>query len=178
MASVFGHALVGATLSKVLDKNQVKLLLILAMISAVLPDIDVLAFKFGYAYEHWLGHRGFTHSIFFAVVWSGVLSLLLGKSNKKIFFIVLFLATISHAVLDAMTTGGLGVGFFIPFENTRYFFGCRPIQVSPIGISKFFSEWGIRVILSELLWIGVPCVVILMLKKVTGKYSSTSKSYS
>jgi len=65
MASVFGHALVGATLSKVLDKNQVKLLLVLAMISAILPDIDVLAFKFGYAYEHWLGHRGFTHSIFF-----------------------------------------------------------------------------------------------------------------
>lgn len=178
MASVFGHALVGVTLSKVLDKNQVKLLLVLAMISAVLPDIDVLAFKLGYAYEHWLGHRGLTHSIFFAVVWSGVLSLLLGKSNKKIFFIVLSLATISHAILDAMTTGGLGVGFFIPFENTRYFFGCRPIQVSPIGISKFFSEWGIRVILSELLWVGIPCTLILMLKKITRKYSSTNKAYS
>jgi len=178
MASVFGHALVGATLSKVLDKSQVKLLLVLAMISAILPDIDVLAFKFGYAYEHWLGHRGFTHSIFFAVIWSGILSLIFGKSKKVIFFIVLFLATISHAVLDAMTTGGLGVGFFIPFENTRYFFGCRPIQVSPIGISKFFSEWGVRVILSELLWVGVPCVVILLFKRVSQKYSSTKKSYS
>jgi len=161
MASVFGHALVGLTLSKVLDKNQTKLLLILAMISAILPDVDVLAFKLGYAYEHWLGHRGFTHSIFFAVVWSGLLSLLFGKSKKIIFFIVLFLATISHAILDAMTTGGLGVGFYIPFENTRYFFDYRPIQVSPIGISKFFSEWGIRVILSELLCIGVPCMIIL-----------------
>ena len=178
MASVFGHALVGATLSKVLDKNQVKLLLILAMISAILPDIDVLAFKFGYAYEHWLGHRGFTHSIFFAVFWSGILSLLFGKSKKLMFFVVLFLSTISHALLDAMTTGGLGVGFFIPFENTRYFFGCRPIQVSPIGISRFFSEWGVRVILSELLWIGVPCVVILLFKKIKQKYSSTQKSYS
>jgi len=137
-----------------------------------------LAFKFGYAYEHWLGHRGFTHSIFFAIIWSGVLSLIFGKSKKKIFFIVLFLATISHAVLDAMTTGGLGVGFFIPFNDSRYFFPCRPIQVSPIGISKFFSEWGMRVILSELLWIGVPCVVVLMLKKISRKFSSTNKSYS
>ena len=162
MASVFGHALVGVTLSKLLDKNQGKLLLVLAITSAILPDVDVLAFKLGYAYEHWLGHRGFTHSIFFAVIWSGILSLIFGKSKKVIFFTVLFLATISHAILDAMTTGGLGVGFFIPFENTRYFFGCRPIQVSPIGISKFFSEWGIRVILSELLWIGVPCGVVLL----------------
>jgi len=178
MASVFGHALVGATLSKILDKNQVKLLLVLAMISAILPDIDVLAFKFGYAYEHWLGHRGFTHSIFFAIIWSAVLSLIFGKSKKMIFFVVLFLATISHAILDAMTTGGLGVGFFIPFNDSRYFFGCRPIQVSPIGISKFFSEWGIRVILSELLWIGVPCAVVLIFKRINQKYSSTKKSYS
>jgi len=170
MASVFGHALVGVTLSKVLDKSQVKLLLILAIVSAILPDIDVLAFKLGYAYEHWLGHRGFTHSIFFAVIWSGILSLIFGKSKKMIFFIVLFLATISHAVLDAMTTGGLGVGFFIPFENTRYFFGFRPIQVSPIGISKFFSEWGMRVILSELLWIGIPCGVVLLSKISLRKY--------
>ncbi|PHS07402.1 MAG: hypothetical protein COA88_08700 [Kordia sp.] len=170
MASVFGHALVGVTLSKVLDKSQVKLLLILAMISAILPDIDVLAFKFGYAYEHWLGHRGFTHSIFFAIIWSGIMSLIFGKSKKTIFFTVLFLATISHAILDAMTTGGLGVGFFIPFENTRYFFGCRPIQVSPIGISKFFSEWGVRVIFSELLWIGVPCGMVLLSNMSFRKY--------
>jgi len=161
MASVFGHALVGGTISRVLDKSQAKILLILAMISAVLPDIDVLAFKFGYAYEHWLGHRGFTHSILFAILWAAIFSLIFGKSKKKIFFIVLFLATISHAILDAMTTGGLGVGFFIPFNDSRYFFPCRPIQVSPIGISKFFSEWGMRVILIELLWIGIPCLVVL-----------------
>jgi len=98
-----------------------------------------------------------------------MLSLILGKANKMIFFVVLFLATISHAVLDAMTTGGLGVGFFIPFENTRYFFGCRPIQVSPIGISKFFSEWGIRVILSELIWVGVPCFTVLGIKVFKNK---------
>ena len=175
MASVFGHALVGATLSKLLDKNQGKLLLVLAITSAILPDVDVLAFKLGYAYEHWLGHRGFTHSIFFAVIWSGILSLICGKSKKVIFFIVLFLATISHAIFDAMTTGGLGVGFFIPFENTRYFFGCRPIQVSPIGISKFFSEWGVRVILSELLWIGLPCITILVINDFKRKRQNKLK---
>jgi len=82
MASVFGHALVGTILSKVLDKSHVRVLLVLAMVSAILPDIDVLAFKFGYAYEHWLGHRGFTHYIFFAIIWSGLLSLIFGKSKN------------------------------------------------------------------------------------------------
>jgi inner membrane protein len=172
MASIFGHALVGATLSKVLDKKRVKILLVLAIISAILPDIDVVSFKLGYAYEHWLGHRGFTHSILFAVLWSVLLSLVFGKSNKLLFFIVLFFSTISHAILDAMTNGGLGVGFFIPFENTRYFFGCRPIQVSPIGVKKFFSERGLQVIISELIWIGLPCMVILISNKIKNKIST------
>lgn len=171
MASVFGHALVGATLSKVLYRDQVKLLPLLAVISALLPDVDVLSFKLGYAYEHWLGHRGFTHSILFAIIWSLVLSLMFGKSKKGLFMVVLFLSTISHALLDAMTNGGLGVGFFIPFNDTRYFFGCRPILVSPIGISNFFSEWGLKVIMSELIWIGIPCGVILLMNKIKKRWT-------
>lgn len=59
MASVFGHALVGFTLSNVLDKRKTKVLLMLTMISAILSDFDVISFKLGYAYQHWLGHRGF-----------------------------------------------------------------------------------------------------------------------
>ncbi len=166
MASVFGHALVGGTLSKILDRRTSKVLMLLAILSAVFPDVDVMSFKLGYPYEHWLGHRGFTHSILFAVIWSGILSIVFGKKDKVLFFIVLFLSTLSHAILDAMTNGGLGVGFFIPFENTRYFFGFRPILVSPIGVEKFFSEWGLRVIMSELIWIGIPCGVVLIADKI------------
>lgn len=169
MASVFGHGLVGFTLSRIIDKSQARLLTILSIISAIMPDIDVLAFKIGISYEHWLGHRGFTHSIFFAILWALFLTLIFGKKHKKMFFGVLFIATISHAILDAMTTGGLGVGFFIPFDNARHFLSCRPIQVSPIGIEKFFSEWGLRVIYSELLWIGLPCVVLLFSNKMFRK---------
>ena len=60
-----------------------------------------------------------------------------------------------------MTTGGKGVGFFIPFDNSRYFFPFRPIKVSPIGVKEFFSEWGINVIWSELKYIGIPCIIVL-----------------
>jgi inner membrane protein len=54
-------------------------------------------------------------------------------------FTYLFLATASHGVLDAMTDGGLGVAFFSPFDNRRYFLPWRPIVVSPISIARFFS---------------------------------------
>ncbi len=162
MASIFGHGIVAYTLTKVIQNNATTLLLILAILSSILPDIDVLAFNFGIPYSHPFGHRGFTHSIFFAVIWSLLLAVVFGKKRKVLFFIVLFFATISHGILDAITTGGKGVGFFIPFDNERYFFPYRIIKVSPIGIDKFFSNWGMQVILSELKYLIIPCLIILI----------------
>jgi len=163
MASLFGHGLVGFTLSKIVDSRSSKLLLFLAIGSAILPDIDVLAFNFGIPYMHPLGHRGFTHSIVFAILWGLVIMLLLHKQRKLAVFMVVFLSTISHGVLDALTTGGKGVGFFIPFTDERFFFLLKIIKVSPIGVSEFFSQWGIRVILSELKYIAIPCILVLLL---------------
>ncbi|MCK8480846.1 metal-dependent hydrolase [Psychroserpens algicola] len=163
MASIFGHGLVAYTTAKVIDSNTSKLVVFLAIGSAILPDIDVLAFRFGIDYIHPFGHRGFTHSIVFALVWSGLLSMIFGKKRKLVVMTILFLSTLSHGLLDAITTGGKGVGFFIPFDNSRFFFPLRVIKVSPIGIEKFFSEWGVNVIVSELKYIAVPCGIILTL---------------
>ena len=70
------------------------------------------------------------------------------------------------AAKDAMTTGGLGVAFFSPFDNSRYFFPWRPIKVSPIGIGKFFTMRGIQVLKSELLWIGLPSIVFITIANI------------
>jgi inner membrane protein len=72
-----------------------------------------------------------------------------------------FIATASHPVLDAMTSGGLGVAFFAPFENSRYFFPFRPIAVSPISVSGFFSNRGWTVFKSEFTWIWIPCFILI-----------------
>jgi inner membrane protein len=72
-----------------------------------------------------------------------------------------FLITISHGCLDALTDGGLGVAFFAPLDQTRYFFPWRPIEVSPIGLD-FFSARGLTVIESELLWIWIPALTIIV----------------
>jgi membrane-bound metal-dependent hydrolase YbcI (DUF457 family) len=69
------------------------------------------------------------------------------------------IVTASHGILDAITDGGLGVAFFAPCDDTRYFFPFRPIKVSPIGLS-FFSARGLDVIWSEFLWVCIPGTII------------------
>jgi inner membrane protein len=59
-----------------------------------------------------------------------------------------------------MTNGGLGVALYWPFSLKRIFLPFRPIQVSPIGVGSFFTEWGLRVIVSELIWVLIPAIVI------------------
>ncbi len=71
------------------------------------------------------------------------------------------LITASHGLLDAFTNGGKGVGFFIPFDNRRYFLPWHPIQVSPIGFA-FFSREGLPVLLSEMLWVWLPTVAVVV----------------
>jgi len=61
-----------------------------------------------------------------------------------------------------MTDGGLGVAFFAPFDNHRYFLPWTPIRVSPIGIGRFFTSRGAAVIRSEFLWIWVPAGVLIV----------------
>lgn len=61
-----------------------------------------------------------------------------------------------------MTTGGLGVAFFWPYTETRYFLPWRPIEVSPFSPRIFFSERGLAVILSELRWVWAPCAAFAL----------------
>jgi inner membrane protein len=161
MASFFSHPAFPVAL-KVSGLKVSKSLLWLSVILTCLPDADVISFRFGISYASQWGHRGFTHSIVFAL-FVGLFSLLfhkgLGESKLKV-FIWTFLATISHAVFDALTNGGLGVAFFWPLNNERYFFPWTPVEVSPIGVQRFFSVRGLRVVLSEVLWLWLPCLII------------------
>lgn len=170
MASIFSHAIIATTITKGVFDESDKKLLILAIISSIIPDLDVIGFYYGIAYEAPLGHRGFTHSILFAILWSLGWIAFLNNENKIKWFIVVFLSTMSHGVIDAFTNGGRGVGFFIPFSNERHFFNYRPITVSPIHWEDFFGEWGMAVISSELKYIVLPCFIIfgtsILIKKL------------
>ncbi len=162
MASVFAHAFTAYAMGKGFSKEIANIKFwFLGIACAILPDADVIGFKFGISYEDFWGHRGFSHSLVFAIFLGIIITFIFYHkkfATKTGVFLSLYfiICTASHGILDAMTTGGLGIAFFSPFDDTRYFFPWRPIQVSPIGASKFFSIWGIKVLLSELVWVGIP----------------------
>ena len=155
------------------------------VICAMLPDIDVISFSFGIRYEDMFGHRGFTHSFFFAVFAGALVAWHVHQprsdshrpgsdshrpgsdSHRPLLVLFVWFAgvTASHGLLDAMTNGGRGIAFFAPFSNHRYFFPWRPIQVSPIG-AGFFSPRGLRVLASEAVWIWVPSAIIAVSARV------------
>ncbi|HEV8117989.1 MAG TPA: metal-dependent hydrolase [Thermoanaerobaculia bacterium] len=163
MASVLSHPAVPLSLSLALGSARVPPALAAAACAAsVLPDIDSLGFAAGIPYGHPLGHRGFTHSISFALLAALAAAAFARRlgSTAAMAFALVFVSAASHGLLDALTTGGLGVAFFSPFSNRRYFFPWRPILVSPIGIVSFVSERGLRVLSSELAWIWLPAGLV------------------
>lgn len=165
MASVISHAVAALGIGACFYRQGMpKSVLIAGALCSVIPDLDVIGFRFGIPYGDFWGHRGFTHSILFGALLATAVLLafprplpVIGRLSLWTFF---FLATASHGLFDAMTDGGLGVAFFSPFDNHRYFFPWTPIRVSPIGITRFFSARGFLVLQTELLWIWIPAAFL------------------
>lgn len=136
-------------------------LVALAVACAVLPDLDALGLWLGIPYEHPFGHRGFTHSLPFAVALAGAGALLApaaGAQPASAFWILLVSAA-SHGLIDGMTNGGLGIAFLSPFSRRRRFLPWRVIEVSPLRPSALFSRRGLQVLRSEMRWVWAPCLL-------------------
>ena len=165
MATIISHPAVPLAVGIALGRGVIPARLLgFGLLCSILPDLDVLAFKLGIPYEAMLGHRGFSHSIVFALLAAVAFRIgsKVGRERPWTTFLFLSFATISHGLLDALTNGGLGVGFFAPFSGRRYFFPADWIEVSPIGAS-FFSARGMVVLKSELLTVWLPCALVAVL---------------
>src|SRR5918993_5914394 len=165
MASAFTHAIAGLAIGTALGPRHVPTRFwVICATAGVLPDLDGVGFWLGVPYESAFGHRGFTHSLFFAALLASVALLAFrdgtADARPRRLWLAFFLATASHGVLDAMTTGGGGIAFFAPFVNERYFFPWRPILVSPMSVRRFFSARGVAVLASELVWGWLPAAVV------------------
>ena len=166
MPTIFSHPAVALGLAPWFRRIP-RTLLILGVVCSALPDVDVVSFALGIPYDHPLGHRGVTHSLLFAILLATCVAVAYRRYSRdgvtfRAAFLFLLLVIASHGILDAMTTGGKGIGFFIPFSNQRFFLPFRPIQVSPIGASDFADEAGV-VLSSEVRWVWLPwmCVWIV-----------------
>lgn len=162
MATIYTHAIVGLGLGKALTKGRKPVLFwALAAFLPVLPDFD--AFLPGY-YGSILGHRGFTHSLPFAL-WVGFLtaSLTYRYFRMNIWGLTgLFtLMTASHGILDAFTHAGFGIPFFWPIAESRYG-PWGPIHVADIAFD-LPNPWTSRALPDELLWVWLPTAVVVSL---------------
>lgn len=97
---------------------------------SVLPDLDFL-FVFATGNEKW--HRGFTHSIAFALLVGLIIHLYLGRRRWREALAYSF-AYASHFILDFLTTKvGGGLELFFPFSAQRFKLGW-------FGFSEFTSK--------------------------------------
>lgn len=173
MATVFAHALVGGLIAggTRAELPRLRLAALLAGL-AVLPDLDIVAFSFGVPYSHPLGHRGFSHSLSFALLLAPAATSLtfprlerFGSTWWRVTAAAI-LACASHGVLDAFTDGGRGVGFLIPFDDRRFFFPWRPLIVSPIGVDAFLGRAG-PILWNELRWVWLPALAAAGLWRIS-----------
>ncbi len=162
MTSAVTHAIVPLALAVALGPGRISPRLAIAgAFMAVLPDFDIIGFRFGIEYGDVWGHRGASHSLLVAVICAGLVSLLWREGRSLAAFLFLAFATASNGLLDALTDGGLGVGLFWPWDSARYFAPATPIRVSPIGLG-FFSERGLITLWSEMRWVWLPCAIMAL----------------
>ena len=164
MPTFVSHAVVGAAFACAAPRAVPlgSFALVAATVSA-LPDADVLGFALGIPYSHPLGHRGLSHGLPFALALGALASLWLRGRNRPhalALGILLAAACASHGVLDAATDGGLGIGFWLPFSDARYFLPWRPIPVSPLEPAAFFSAQGAAILAVELAWVWIPALTL------------------
>lgn len=173
MATSITHAFVGIILAPLAPRSVSRRRLALTLAAlAVLPDLDIVAFRLGIPYGHPLGHRGFSHSLPFALaLGAATVPILFSKIPRFsrdwwTLFALCSLATASHGVLDAMTDGGLGVGFLLPFWDARFFLPWRPLAVSPMGLQAFFSGPALAILMKEVVWIWCPLIAGIALLRL------------
>ena len=104
-----------------------------------------------------------THSIVFALVLSlvvvaGLFRDVAPRFSRRWWGLVLFFfaITASHGFMDAFTDGGLGIAFYAPFSNERYFMPWQPLAVSYFGIQSVFTAYGAHVLFRELVFVVIP----------------------
>jgi inner membrane protein len=167
------HAAVGACAGiAVANGTTPRRFLVLSILAAMLPDIDILSFLFSIPYDDLFGHRGVTHSLLFAGSSGFIIVLtffrevqLLSRqwwSHSLYFSSIIFM----HGVLDAFTNGGEGVAFLAPFINRRFFAEFTPIEVSPVNLLHFFDGRGYDILVTEMVWVLAPSLAVALLVRL------------
>jgi len=158
------HGLLGASIVAAIHPepaNRYFTPLFIGGVLANLPDFDFLL-VFAFHSRAW--HRGFSHSILFAIFTCLLLVLFLGKHRIRE-AVAFGLAFASHGILDYVTTKeGGGVELLYPFSTDRFVFGWKGLSELPSKLPavEILKALGLEVALF------VPLLVlVLVIRKYT-----------
>lgn len=103
---VLGAAVAEAVLGKKIGNKA----MLYGAIAGTIPDLDIISSFFTDTVTALEIHRGFTHSVFFSVIFAPILAFLVTRYEKykniKDWSWLFFWAFITHPILDAQTTWG------------------------------------------------------------------------
>lgn len=118
------HTVLGACVGDAIaGKKLGKKAMLWGALANNLPDIDIITSVWMNQADSLLAHRGFTHSILFALIVSPVMAWLFAKYNKnkemlfKDWLLIFGTGNFIHIIIDSFTC--YGTGWFEPFTHHR-----------------------------------------------------------
>jgi inner membrane protein len=163
MCTIYTHGVVGLGAGTLFARSKMPASFwLLAALLPMLPDADSF---WDAPYGTMLGHRGFTHSLLFALAVALAAGALLRHRLRYVPLVIfIFIIIGSHGILDAFTDGGFGIPLLWPFSNHRVG-PWGPIHVSDIGLE--LPDWRTsRTVQTELLYVWLPVAIIVAVRTI------------
>lgn len=157
MPTPISHAAVGFAVAAWTQRGvPSRRVCIVAAACAALPDIDVLGWPLHITEGSAFGHRAITHSLAFAIVTAVAATIVCFRgpqwANGRVrIALILGLALLSHACLDALSTYSAGVEFFAPFSQQRFRFPWTPLGNPAGGLAGQLVQDAVFVLLPAIL---------------------------
>ena len=151
------HIAIGACIGEAFfEKGFGKKAMIWGVLAQSIPDVDFIAVAWLNTSDNLLAHRGFTHSILFALLVIPLFALIAEKIHRphnisfKKWFGFFTIAIFIHLFIDGFNN--YGVGWFEPFSHLRISF--NTIYVA----DPFFSVWA-----------GIALIMLIILNPMSTK---------
>jgi inner membrane protein len=160
MTTLYTHAVAGLGIAALgMRRRMAWSYWLLAGTLPVLPDLDTLSMT---SYSSIWGHRGYTHSLAFAMMAGLFATVLVGWYLRSRFWqlaAIFCAAAASHPLLDMLTYGGNGVALWWPLSAERVG------SWGPIPVADLAMEWPdprrSRALQKELLYLWLPLAVLV-----------------
>jgi inner membrane protein len=172
MPSLLGHAVAGLAITESFSRAKLpRRTWVLAPLCAVAPDLDWFLSFLNIHKNHIMNHRGVAHSLFGALLLAAAILLVTYRRHQRSgqLWLCLSLAALSHGIMDACTSGGVGVALFMPFSDSRWVCVWRPIRVAPLPMGREDCYLFLASLLTEAIWIGLPALALILWSRLRRK---------